>query len=60
METIGSYYYQATNADSLGFQTLITLEETLEMGGTTLFIYTLLQYIKQYLSPVTLRLRFAE
>lgn len=60
MEMIGSFYYQLTFKDSLGFQTMITIEETLEMTGITLFIYTLLDYIRQFAPQLTIRLRFAE
>jgi hypothetical protein len=45
VETISGYYHSLYGYKNLTYALLYTLEETLEMSGIALFIYTLLQYI---------------
>lgn len=60
MEMIGSNYFSTTMAQDVGHSAtwtmLILAEECLEMLGTSLFIYTLLQYIALPGRTITLQL----
>ncbi|PIQ22106.1 MAG: hypothetical protein COW65_04945, partial [Cytophagales bacterium CG18_big_fil_WC_8_21_14_2_50_42_9] len=50
-EMIGGSIYQGSTGvrdTSLPYMVVMTIEETLEIVGMSLFIYTLLQYIKSY------------
>ncbi|MDJ1505969.1 hypothetical protein [Xanthocytophaga agilis] len=59
METVGSYYYQV-HAEGIGMQLCMTIEESLEMIGIILFIYTLLEYTHRFLEPLTIHCEFEE
>lgn len=53
-EVLQVWHGSVYGADSLGFNIVITIEETLEMTGIIIFIYALLKY----LSPNVLELHF--
>ncbi|MDJ1481000.1 hypothetical protein QNI16_10945 [Cytophagaceae bacterium YF14B1] len=59
METVGSYYYQV-HGEGIGMQLCMTIEESLEMIGIILFIYTLLEYTHRFLEPLTIHCEFEE
>lgn len=57
MEMVGGkiFVMQGENQKSLIYAMVATIEETLEMMGTAVFIYALLRYIKNYISYSNLR-----
>lgn len=57
IEMIGAkiYVMQGDSAESIIYAMVATLEETLEMMGTTVFIYALLDYIKNFIRYSNLR-----
>lgn len=46
MEMLGGNYASSHGSDNFGFSLLATVEESLEMGGTILFIHALLAYLE--------------
>jgi len=57
MEIVGGYYVQA-NGDTLLFQLILTIEEMMEMVGISLFIFSLLDYLRRHMPAVNLTLQF--
>jgi len=55
-EMISGHYVQRHNDQEPVYITMITIEELLEMTGVSLFIYALLEYIKQTTPNVTFRI----
>ncbi len=53
-EMIGSNLYVNTRDRNLPYMIVMTIEETLEMVGIVLFIYTLMLYIKSYFPKIKL------
>lgn len=49
MELIGGGFFEAYGVDNLAYSMIATVEESLEMAGVILFIWTLLKYIVEYL-----------
>lgn len=47
-EMVDGLFASRFGENSLGYQTIVTIEETCEMLGMTLMIYTLLDYIRQF------------
>jgi hypothetical protein len=45
LELVGSYYFSKVGEIDITFALMATLEETMEMFGVVLFIYTLMDYI---------------
>ena len=55
-ELIGGWYYELHGKSDLNYAILYTCEESLEMLGVILFIYTLLLYMKMLAGEVRIRL----
>lgn len=45
IELVGGAYQAARGGESMAYQLIVTVEETLEMVGASLFVYALLDYI---------------
>jgi len=56
MEMVGSVYASQFGIKNLPYNTLTTIEETLEMLGLVLTIYTFLDYLKKNYGSIDLRL----
>ncbi len=56
-EMIGGSLYINSKDMSLPYMLVMTVEETLEMSGIILFIFTLLLYLKSYAPKVNLYLK---
>lgn len=55
LEMIGGAYADRYGGNTLGYVVCFTIEEGLEMLGSSLFIYTTLRYLREYLGGVTIR-----
>lgn len=56
MEMLGGYLFVGFNdfsESSLPYMLAMTIEETLEMSGVLLFLYTLLRYVRGYMPRLT-------
>lgn len=51
MEIIDGYLYSFVQERTLGYSALATIEESMEMLGVILFIYSLIQYLKSDIKP---------
>lgn len=51
IEMIGGQFVTLQGKNAF-YATIVTIEETLEMAGIAIFIYGLLEYIRQYVKPV--------
>jgi hypothetical protein len=56
-EMIGGSMYINSKDMSLPYMLVMTVEETLEMTGIILFIFTLLLYLKSYAPNITMALK---
>jgi hypothetical protein len=56
MEALESLYHTETGQKGFYFNIMTTLEESMEMAGILLFLYSLLQYIDLHLGGITLSL----
>jgi hypothetical protein len=56
IEMLTGVYYYAYGGERLGFNLVVTLEETFEMAGVILFIYAVLDYIARTFGEVRFRL----
>jgi len=54
LEMIGGAYAHIHGQNNLAFNLLVTIEETLELAGIALFIYTLLDFMAQVHMPIRL------
>lgn len=54
-EMIGGAYVDRYGGNTLGYVVCFTIEEALEMFGSSLFIYTTLRYLREYLGGVAIR-----
>lgn len=57
LEMIGGNYAHAHSIHNLPYNMIVTIEEVLEMTGTALFIYTLLEYMKKDSAIFTIRFK---
>jgi hypothetical protein len=58
-ELIGTYYWYLLGPKSTPYILLTMFEEVLEMVGTTIFIYTLLDYIGQTFPKIQIAIQFS-
>lgn len=56
MEMIGSYFAEAYGQQRLTYALIATLEEVMEMTGIVVFIYGLLDYLRQWLNQLDLEI----
>lgn len=57
MEMIGGYYYSLINGQqNIIYAVIVTIEESLEMLGIAVFIYSLLHYISHYMKGTCLHI----
>jgi len=56
-EMLSGYYAAALGLKNITYATVASLEESIEMIGCSLIIYSLLEYIKHYL-PEGMTLKF--
>ncbi|WP_224996776.1 hypothetical protein [Cesiribacter sp. SM1] len=56
LEAVESYYFTTTGKRGLVFDTLTTIEETMEMAGILIFLHALLCYIDQSLGGISIQI----
>lgn len=56
MELVGGWYREGLPDQNLTYAFITTIEEVLELVGVSLFIYTLLGYLRAHVSTITLLL----
>ena len=54
-ESIGGYYAELHGKQTFIYNSLVTVEESLEMAGVIIFIWGLMEYIADNYSKVTFR-----
>lgn len=55
MEMVGSYVAEAKGQQNLVYALIATAEEIMEMAGTIIFIYALLDYLRHWLDRLTIQ-----
>ncbi|MBN1306171.1 MAG: hypothetical protein JXA13_17170 [Anaerolineales bacterium] len=60
MEIVGGRYANYNTMKSFQFSLITTVEETLEIAGVSLLIYTLLKYLENLLSGIVLKIGSAD
>ena len=55
-EALGGWYSGLFGSGNVTFITLLTIEETLEMAGASLFLYALLEYIEEHFGEIRIHL----
>ena len=55
-ELLGGYYFDIYMQEDVIFKLIATFEETLEIGGMLLFLYTLMAYIDSHHKSLTIRI----
>jgi hypothetical protein len=56
MELAGARHVALWGSQNAGYVALVTIEETLEMSGTALFLYTLLRYLETEIGDIRVRI----
>lgn len=56
MEMIGGYYSSLNGENNIIYAIIVTIEESLEMLGVAVFIYSLLHYISYYMKGTSLQI----
>jgi hypothetical protein len=56
MELVGGWYWSQHSNPNMTYAFLTTIEEVLELVGVSLFVYTLLGYLRAHASTITLML----
>lgn len=60
MEMVGSYFAEAQGQQRLTYALIATLEEVMEMTGIVVFIYGLLDYLRQWQAKLNLEISIAK
>ena len=58
VEMIGGYHSQMYGENNFAYGMITTIEESLEMMGILVFIYSLLFYLQNYLAKIDLSISF--
>lgn len=53
LEMVGGYYASSSGVESAGYVAESNVEELLEMLGTAMFVYALLQYMRSHVEEIT-------
>ena len=59
-EMLGGYYASFYGQDNMTYSIFTTIEESLEMLGTVVFIYALLSYLNSYVKEIGCRVRIID